>query len=60
MIFFLVQRTDAVRFRPADDIDPAYGRILREVAQKGVEIIVYDVEITTGGIRLRKALPCEL
>lgn len=60
VIFFLVQRTDADRFSPADDIDPEYGRILRKVAGMGVEIIAYDVEITTRGIRLRKALPCEL
>lgn len=60
VIFFLVQRTDALRFSPADDIDPVYGKILREVAKKGVEIITYDVEITIDGICLRKALSCEL
>ena len=60
VIFFLVQRTDADRFSPADDIDPEYGRILRRVVKKGVEIIVYDVEISTTGIRLRRALPWQL
>lgn len=60
VIFFLVQRTDAERFSPADDIDPEYGRILRKVVQKGVEIIAYDVDISTEGIRLRNALPWEL
>ncbi len=58
VIFFLVQRTDAERFRPADDIDPAYGRLLREVARKGVEPIAYDVEISTQVIKLRRILPC--
>ncbi len=60
VIFFLIQRTDAVRFAPADAIDPDYGRILRKVAKKGVEIIAYDVKITTTGIRLRNALPWQL
>ena len=60
VIFFLVQRTDADRFSPADDIDPEYGRILRRVVKKGVEIFSYDVEISTVGIRLRNALPWEL
>lgn len=60
VIFFLVQRTDANRFSPADDIDPDYGRILREVVNKGVEIITYDVEISTESIKLRKTLPCKL
>lgn len=60
VIFFLVQRTDADRFSPADDIDPEYGRILRKVVENGVEIIAYDVEISSIGIRLRHALPYEL
>ncbi len=60
VIFFLVQRTDADRFSPADEIDPEYGRMLRSVAKKGVEIIAYDVEISTTGIRLRNALPYDL
>ncbi len=60
VIFFLVQRTDADRFSPADDIDPEYGRILRRVVEKGIEIIAYDVEISTTGIRLRTALPWQL
>lgn len=60
VIFFLVQRTDADHFSPADAIDPAYGRILREVIEKGVEAIAYDVEISTHGIGLRRALPCVL
>ena len=60
VIFFLVQRTDAVCFSPADDVDPVYGRILRQVVKKGVEIFVYDVEIAVEGIRLRNTLPCKL
>jgi sugar fermentation stimulation protein A len=60
VIFFLIQRTDARHFGPADDIDPAYGGILREVVEKGVEAIAYDVAISTQGIGLRRALPCVL
>ncbi|ABW67902.1 DNA/RNA nuclease SfsA [Desulfosudis oleivorans] len=42
---FLIQRMDATTFRPADPIDPAYGRTLREVARSGVELYAYDVNI---------------
>ena len=42
---FLIQRMDAATFRPADPIDPAYGRTLREVARSGVELYAYDVTI---------------
>jgi sugar fermentation stimulation protein A len=59
-MFYLVQRMDAEVFRPADQIDPAYGKALRKAVQKGVEMMVYDVEINLEGIRLNRALPYEL
>ena len=60
VIFFFVQRMDADIFRPADDIDPAYGRGLRQAIADGVELLAYDVHIDLEGIRLRRALPCRL
>ena len=45
VMFFLIQRQDADRFRPADHIDPEYGRQLRQARRQGVEILVYDVRI---------------
>lgn len=59
-MFFLVQREDASRFRPADAIDPAYGTMLRHAVKKGVEILVYDVAIDLEGIRINKKLPHDL
>jgi sugar fermentation stimulation protein A len=58
--FFLIQRMDAVSFRPADHIDPAYGRELRKAVKNGVEILAYDVHIDLDGITLNRRLPCEL
>lgn len=60
LIFFLVQRTDATQFKPADDIDPEYGRQLRQAVRAGVEILIYDVDISLECIGLRKPLPCKL
>ena len=37
-ILFVVQRQDCTKFRPADDIDPEYGRLLREAKSKGVVV----------------------
>ena len=59
-MFYLVQRTDAKSFKPADHIDPEYGRALREAHDKGLEILAYDVLIDTQGIRLNRRLPCNL
>jgi sugar fermentation stimulation protein A len=68
VIFFLVNRMDAVLFKPADHIDPAYGAELRKALKNGVEIMCFDVSIAlnhekkngSNSISLRHALPCEL
>jgi sugar fermentation stimulation protein A len=60
VMFYLVQRTDANLFRPADHIDSAYARELRKAINKGVEIMVYDAVLNLEGIRLNKLLPYEI
>ena len=60
VMFYFIQRTDAKVFRPADLIDPKYGKALRQAAQQGVEILVYDVAIDLAGIQLNRKLPYEL
>ncbi|MDZ7699627.1 MAG: DNA/RNA nuclease SfsA [Deltaproteobacteria bacterium] len=54
VMFYLIQRMDAKRFRPADHIDAAYGRELRRAVQNGVELLAYDVDMTLNGIRLNR------
>jgi sugar fermentation stimulation protein A len=60
VIFFLVQRTDAQVFSPADQIDPEYGRLLRRVVKAGVNVLAYDVHIDLKYIAVRRALPIRL
>lgn len=56
VIFFLVQRGEAASFTPADAIDPTYGRLLREAAAVGVEVLAYrscvTEEKTSVGVRI--------
>jgi sugar fermentation stimulation protein A len=59
-MFYFIQRMDARVFRPADHIDPDYGRRLRQAAAKGIEIMAYDVHISLQGIKLNNNIPCEL
>ncbi len=49
---FVVQRTDCKIFRPADHIDPEYGRLLREAHKKGLKISPFVCELTPHGIEL--------
>jgi len=59
-MFYFIQRMDARVFKPADHIDPEYGKGLRRAVSRGVEIFVYDVNIDLKGIRLNRSIPCKL
>ena len=60
VMFYLIQRVDAAVFKPADHVDPAYGKGLRRAVKGGLEIIVYDVAIDLNGIKLNRKIPYEL
>ena len=60
VMFYFIQRMDARVFKPADRIDPDYGRGLRQAVRSGVEILAYDVFIDLKGIRLNRRIPCNL
>ncbi len=57
VLFFCIQRNDAQRFRPADHIDPLYAKTLAKVAQKGVQVLAYQAELTPKSITIDKAIP---
>jgi len=57
VIFYCVQRGDASEVRPADAIDPDYGRALRAALAAGVEAIAYRAAVTPAGITLEASLP---
>jgi sugar fermentation stimulation protein A len=56
VIFFCVQRGDVQRVRPADEIDPLYGRLLRQALAAGVEALAYRAEVTPKEVVLKTAL----
>jgi sugar fermentation stimulation protein A len=60
MIFYCVQRQDGHFFAPADHIDPLYGKTLREVAARGVEVVAYQAQVGPGEITIRQRLPVRL
>lgn len=57
VILYCVQRADVDQVRPADTIDPAYGRALRDAMAQGVEAIAYRADLNSDGITLRHSLP---
>ncbi|MCF8091284.1 MAG: DNA/RNA nuclease SfsA [Desulfotignum sp.] len=57
VIFYLIQRMDAVRFAPAAMIDKVYAQKLLQAHNKGVEIITRDVAITLEHIHINQPVP---
>ena len=60
MMCFCVQRDDVSLVRPADEIDPTYGRILRQAINLGVEAIAYRANVALTGIELRDRISVEI
>ena len=59
-VVFVVQRSDCEYFRPADEIDPTYGRWLRRAVKAGVEPLPYVAKVTPKGIMMTKKLETRL
>ena len=59
-VVFVVQRGDCDYFRPADEIDPEYGRWLRRAVKAGVKALPYRAKVNTRGIVLTQRLPVRL
>ncbi|WP_313552126.1 DNA/RNA nuclease SfsA [Pseudomonas sp.] len=56
VLLYCVNLTGIEAVRPADDIDPAYGRALREALEAGVEILAYGADVTPQAIQVTRRL----
>jgi sugar fermentation stimulation protein A len=60
IVFFVVQRGDASRLRPADEIDPRYAAALRDAAAAGVELYARRAMLRKTGAELGGMIPIDL
>lgn len=60
VMLYVVQRSDVSKFGTANEIDPEYGKALRNAVKKGVEIFVVQTKVTPGEIVISKQLPVKL
>lgn len=60
VLFFCVQHTGARQVAPADDIDPAYGELLREAVSAGVEVMAWRTTISPTVFALDTPVPVVL
>lgn len=60
VLLFIVQRGDCDALAPADDIDPEYGRALREAAAQGVLVRALAARVSPCAIAIDGELPVRL
>lgn len=60
VLFFCVQHTGVEVVKPADHIDPAYGKLLREAAQSGVAVLAWRWQLSAQGAFIDRPLPVDL
>ena len=51
-LVFVVQREDVQAFATADDIDPDYGKILREAVKAGIKVTILKTSLGPAGVKL--------
>lgn len=56
-LVFCIQRSDACAVGPADDIDPAYGQMLRLVMNQGVEVYGALCEVRPEEVSIQGLVP---
>lgn len=59
-MLYIVQREDVKLFKPADEIDPQYGKLLRQAHQEGVEVLVYQCSLSRKEIVIDRTVPFQL
>lgn len=60
VLLFCVQHSGAVAARPADEIDPRYGELLRQALDAGVEVLPYQVDLAADHFTVSARLPLQL
>ncbi|PIE20801.1 MAG: DNA/RNA nuclease SfsA [Neptuniibacter caesariensis] len=57
VLLFCVPHTGIQKVRPADAIDPEYGRLLRRAKSVGVEILAYQADIDPQQVTIAREIP---
>jgi sugar fermentation stimulation protein A len=57
VMLYVIQRSDVSKFAPATDIDPVYASALKNVFEKGVEVIPVQAKVSPQGVEVVKEFP---
>jgi sugar fermentation stimulation protein A len=56
-VIVVIQRPDAEAFSPADAVDPAWGKALRDAIGRGVKALAFEAELSLAGAALGRQVP---
>ena len=59
-VCFIIQRNDALEWRPNREMDPDFTENIRKAFQSGVEAYAYTCHISLRGVELKKRVPVNL
>ena len=59
VVFFLVNRPEKAKFKPAFDIDPKFSEKLKEVKAEGVEVLAYQTKTNQSKIEVGQKVEME-
>lgn len=60
VLLYCVQHSGIREVRPADQIDPVYGELLRKAKDEGVEVVAYKARYSSTGFRLSRPIPVHI
>jgi len=60
VLLFCCSRAGTKSIRPADEIDPVYGKTLREAVAVGVEVLAYSCEVNVEEVVMQERVPVQL
>lgn len=59
-VVFVIQRPDAQKFSPHEQIDPEFAHTLQEVSKRGVQVRAYKCQVSFVKIFINTEILCEL
>jgi len=59
-VCFIIQRDDALEWRPNKEMDPDFTESIRKAVQRGVEAYAYTCDIKLSRIEIKKRVPVNL
>ncbi len=59
-LFFIIQRDDVKKFKPAENIDPDYAKLLRQARKDGVEIFPIVIKVEPKGWKFLRIIDFEV